>query len=124
MQKDVRFAFGVQDFGISWEMTSGIVSLLCAFWVDSGYMSASVYEASGRISHVFYVKVCSYWSGFCRARCCARQVPGGPDNAELPGGAAGTVPARLWTSLCSCSDKFPAVPGRGSDPFIDKFETD
>ena len=95
-------------------------------WSFTRLLCATTYAcaASGRISHVFYVKVCSSWSGFCRARCCARHVPDGPDNAELPGGAAGAVPARLLTSLCSCSDKFPAIPGRGSDPFIDKFETD
>ena len=59
----------------------------------------------------------------CRL-CSSTDAGCGGDSRELPGGAAGAVPARLWTSLCSCSDKFPAVPGRGSDPFIDKFETD
>ena len=28
----------------------------------------------------------------------------GPDNSELPGGAAGAVPAWLWTSLRLCGD--------------------
>ena len=32
-------------------MTSGIVHVFSAIWVDSGYMSASVYAAFGRISH-------------------------------------------------------------------------
>ena len=27
---------------------------------------------------------------------------------------------RLWTSLCSCSGKFPAVPGGASELFIDE----
>ena len=31
-----------------------------------------------------------------------------------------TQSTRLWTSLCSCSDKFRAVPGGASELFIDK----
>ena len=107
-----------------WEMIPGMVSAFYAPCSAVGTCVASVYEALGRILHVKVTPQCSSLVGCCRARCCAQHVRDGPDNAELPGGAAGAVPARLWSSLCSCSDKFPAVPGRGSDPFIDKIETD
>ena len=30
-----------------------MVSVFSTLWFDSGYMSASVYEASGRISHIY-----------------------------------------------------------------------
>ena len=36
-------------FWIFWEMTSGNIYVFSTLWFDSGYMSASVYEASGRI---------------------------------------------------------------------------
>ena len=44
----------------------------------------------------------------------------GSDIAENRGGPAGAGPLRLWTSLCSRSDKFPAVPGGASDSSIDE----
>ena len=47
------FACGV----FSWEFASGNFYVFSALWFDSGYMSASVYEASVRLSHVLYVKV-------------------------------------------------------------------
>ena len=39
------FAFGVPDYGFSWEVTSGIIYVFSTLWFDSGYMSVSVYEA-------------------------------------------------------------------------------
>ena len=42
---------------IFWEMSSGIIPVFSTLWFDSGYMLASVYEASGRISRIFYVLV-------------------------------------------------------------------
>ena len=55
--------FGIQcspreyKFWIFWEMASGIIHVFSTLWFDSGYMSASVYEASGRISRIFFVLV-------------------------------------------------------------------
>ena len=37
------FAFGVQDFGLFWVMTSGNVPVFSAYWFNTGYMSTSVY---------------------------------------------------------------------------------
>ena len=105
---DSGYIFGVRLRGLLEEFHMWTLVFQRNAWFNSGYKFMR--QATVR--------------GFCRARCCARHVPDGPDNAGLPGGAAGAVPARLRTSLCSCSDKFPPVPGRGSDPFIDKFETD
>ena len=42
---------------IFWEMTSGIIHVFSTSWFNSGYMSASVYEASGRKAHFLYVLV-------------------------------------------------------------------
>ena len=42
---------------IFWEMSSGINPVFSTLWFDSGYMLASVYEASGRMSRIFYVLV-------------------------------------------------------------------
>ena len=44
----------------------------------------------------------------------------GSDTAENCGGAEDAALLRLWTSLCSCSDKFPGLPGGASELFIDK----
>ena len=49
----------------------------------------------------------SSWTRWLTCPCVQRQVPM-------------TQSTRLWTSLCSCSDKFPAVPGGASELFIDK----
>ena len=49
----------------------------------------------------------SSWTRWLTCPCVHRQVPM-------------TQSTRLWTSLCSCSDKFPAVPGGASELFIDK----
>ena len=46
------FACGVPDYGFSCEFASGNIYIFSTLWFDSGYMSASVYEAPGRFSHV------------------------------------------------------------------------
>ena len=46
-----------QTFGFSWEFASGNIYVFSTLWFDSGYMSASVYEAFGIFSHPLYVKV-------------------------------------------------------------------
>ena len=40
----------------------------------------------------------------------------GPDSTEDSGVAAGAAPAELWTSLCSCRDKFPGFLAGGRCP--------
>ena len=44
---------------------------------------------------------------------CATTGADGPDSTEDSGVAAGAAPAELWTSLCSCRDKFPGFPAGG-----------
>ena len=125
-----------------WEMIPGIVSAFYAPWFGSGYtygvslrgygqnftrflregddfMFVSVFSAelgsSSDTSDTCTASVHSAVLGFVVvAPVVVHDMwPDGPDDAELPGGAAGAVPTRLWTSLCSCSDKFPASPGTG-----------
>ena len=49
------FAFGVQDFGLFWVMTSGNVPVFSAYWFNTGCMSAN--GGFGRFSPIFYVMV-------------------------------------------------------------------
>ena len=47
------FAFGVQDSGLFWVMTSGNVPVFSAYWFNTGYMSASVYGGFWKIFTYF-----------------------------------------------------------------------
>ena len=47
------FAFGVQDFGLFWVMTSGNVCVFSAYCFNTGYMSTSVYGGFWEIFNSF-----------------------------------------------------------------------
>ena len=47
------FAFGLQDSGLFWVMTSGNVPVFSAYWFNIGYMSTSVYGGFGEIFTYF-----------------------------------------------------------------------
>ena len=54
------FAFGVQDSGLFWVMTSGNVAVFSAYWFNTGYMFTSVYGSFWKIFIRFRP---SYFSG-------------------------------------------------------------
>ena len=66
------FAFGVQDFGLFWVMTSGNVPVFSAYWFNTGYMSSSVYGGFWKLFTYFRM---SRWTSDPVFRCAGAAGP-------------------------------------------------